>query len=581
VDHFQYTRLEAPSKDIRLITLLPGTHDEHILVRIKHARLPIYDDDSPNAAEKTRREIEATLPPGWVVFETKEGRFIFSNDELDVSSWSHPSLPDDELPRSAIPHTPETPEFEALSYTWGSPHSRRAVFIEDPSHTGRRTKLLVTKNLAVALRHLRYRDLPRTLWVDAICINQQDMAERNEQVQRMPHIYRLAHRVVVWLGPGSRQSTRAMSALRFLAEQVIATRQNHMVRMPGAAERRWYNSSHDMPYDDATWRAIFQLFQRIWFTRVWVVQEANLANARAVVQCGEDAMTWVAFRCAVVCLSIKDNLPPGEFRGAVETVSGLAVHDRAASYSRLVLSIYDRNCSDQRDRVYGLLGLMSKGLRDRVPVDYSLPVGEVYKQTALAVMEHFGRLDALRGCHDVGLERAIAAPSWVPDHIFPPKSLESRRMQFSAGMSRCVTPYLEPNILEVWGVRADVVSTVQLGFSTSLGDAPETIRGWTLPDIRCPYPGGGCFLDAFAVMLCGMRIGERFPWQPKLPGLEEWKAYCEKAILESEEPLVEQGTVSGLFLSNVEIVLYEQRFFSTAQGYIGLGPLGIQPGKPP
>lgn len=97
---------------------------------------------------------------------------------------------------------------------------------------------------------------------------------------------------------------------------------------------------------------------------------------------------------------------------------------------------------------------MSEGLRRRIQADYSLPVGAVYRRIALAQIEHFGRLDALRGCIDTGMEGITAAPSWVPDLILPPPSSESIRQQFSAGMSRTVARYADPGILEVAGVRA-------------------------------------------------------------------------------------------------------------------------------
>ncbi|KAK3347051.1 heterokaryon incompatibility protein-domain-containing protein [Lasiosphaeria hispida] len=443
------------------------------------------------------------------------------------------------------------------------------------------------KNLAVALHHLRYQDKPRLLWIDAICINQEDTAERNAQVQRMPHLYRLAHRVVVWLGPGSRQSKLAISTLRFLADQVQVTRENHLVGMPGAAEGDWYHNNYDLPYGDETWRAIFRLFQRLWFTRVWVVQEVNLANARAIVQCGHDEVLWVAFRRAALCLSTKYHLPSKDFRGEVASIAGLATYDREAAYSQLVISIYNRDCSNQRDRVYGLLGLMSEGLRKRVPADYSLSVEDVYKSATLAQIEHFGRLDALRGCSDSGYGRAIDAPSWVPDLILPPPTIESIRQQFSAGMSRCLARHIEPDILEVAGVKADIITTIRPEFSEAMGDGLETVRGWHLENLERPYPGGGSLLDALAMTLCAMRVDERLcplkveerhSWLLRLPTLEEWRDYLQKYVLQSDGSLEEEGPVSALYISSVENVLFQRKLFFTAGGSIGLGPQGMEPG---
>ncbi|KAK0724614.1 heterokaryon incompatibility protein-domain-containing protein [Lasiosphaeris hirsuta] len=531
LDNYEYSDLRDGTKDIRLITLLPGGDDEPIAIQIKHARLPEYVEQL-SSGKQALKEIQKTLPAGWVAYETWEGPYIYVNEDLDASSWSHPVSRELDVARTSTQDVPGTPYFEALS----------------------------------------------TLWIDAICINQEDMAERNAQVQRMPHLYRLAYRVVVWLGPGSRQSKLAISTLRFLAEQVQVTRENHLVGMPGAVEGGWYHNNHDLPYDGETWRAILRFFQRLWFTRVWVVQEVNLANARAVVQCGEDEVMWVAFRRAALCLSTKYHLPSKEFRGEVASIAGLATYDRAAAYSQLTMSIYNRDCSNQRDRVYGLLGLMSEGLRKRVPADYSLSVEDVYKSSTLAQIEHFGRLDALRGCIDTGYGRAIDAPSWVPDLILPPPTIESIRQQFSAAMSRCIARYTEPDTLEVSGPES----------SEAIGDGLEIVRGWNLEHLERPYPGGGSMLDALAMTLCAMRVDKRYcllkveerhSWLLRLPTLEEWGDYLQKYVLQSDGPIEEEGPVSALFLSSVESVLFQRKLFSTAGGYIGLGPQGMEPGK--
>jgi hypothetical protein len=87
--------------------------------------------------------------------------------------------------------------FEALSYAWGTTVDPVNIFV---GKTGYHT-LSVTQNLAEALPYLRYEKRPRVLWIDAICVNQQDLEERSSQVKRMPDIYSRATRVVVWLGP--------------------------------------------------------------------------------------------------------------------------------------------------------------------------------------------------------------------------------------------------------------------------------------------------------------------------------------------------------------------------------------------
>ncbi len=89
----------------------------------------------------------------------------------------------------------DKPVYEALSYTWGDPQITKTVLLKGSSFQ-------VTTNLATALRHLRHKDEPRVLWADAICINQANITEREQQVAIMSRIYTLASSDVLWLGLG-------------------------------------------------------------------------------------------------------------------------------------------------------------------------------------------------------------------------------------------------------------------------------------------------------------------------------------------------------------------------------------------
>ncbi|KAF2107226.1 heterokaryon incompatibility, partial [Lophiotrema nucula] len=87
--------------------------------------------------------------------------------------------------------------FEALSYVWGSAEKPVIATIEEGSAS---FSFPIGLNLACAMRYIRLVDSPRAMWIDAICINQEDMQERGTQVQRMVDIYALASKVVVWIG---------------------------------------------------------------------------------------------------------------------------------------------------------------------------------------------------------------------------------------------------------------------------------------------------------------------------------------------------------------------------------------------
>ncbi|EHK42440.1 hypothetical protein TRIATDRAFT_185589, partial [Trichoderma atroviride IMI 206040] len=85
------------------------------------------------------------------------------------------------------------PKFEALSYTWGNPTDRLPIIANGET-------MLVTKNLATSLTYLRDCSDARVLWIDAICINQNDLGERSKQVMLMGKIYEVVTRVISWLG---------------------------------------------------------------------------------------------------------------------------------------------------------------------------------------------------------------------------------------------------------------------------------------------------------------------------------------------------------------------------------------------
>ncbi|KAH7033577.1 heterokaryon incompatibility protein-domain-containing protein [Microdochium trichocladiopsis] len=130
---------------------------------------------------------------------------------------------DDTSPiRCRLKHAPlenqNTTVYEALSYTWGSSERTASIHVED-------REFRVTHNLAQALKALRQPESTRTLWIDAICINQEDNEERAAEVLRMLRIYQNATGVVVWLGPGSDSSKIAVQHIRFLEAEYLAQQQ--------------------------------------------------------------------------------------------------------------------------------------------------------------------------------------------------------------------------------------------------------------------------------------------------------------------------------------------------------------------
>jgi hypothetical protein len=148
----------------------------------------------------------------------------------------------------------DKPKYESLSYTWGSASNVKEIEING-------TLVPVRRNLDRALRHFRRKDQERTLWIDAVCINQADDAEKSWQVKLMADIYRRAQRVLVWLGILDEiEPSRPKSSSRRLSFK------------PTARESK---TQEEKDREDAEYHRA--LYSKPYWTRVWIVQEVGAA----------------------------------------------------------------------------------------------------------------------------------------------------------------------------------------------------------------------------------------------------------------------------------------------------------------
>ncbi|GIZ38747.1 hypothetical protein CKM354_000215100 [Cercospora kikuchii] len=172
-------------------------------------------------------------------------------------------------------------DYDALSYNWGPQHGDKAITIivaEDQIY-----KLNIGPNLDTALRHLRSEGAVTYLWVDAICINQQDMEEKRVQLPLMNHIYNGASCVRVWLGAEEDESAKAMELIH---ECLDGDQFDRLIKDPSASTR---------------WAALLKLLRRPWFSRRWIIQEIALAK-EAEVHCGTKNLCWDDFASVVTRL---------------------------------------------------------------------------------------------------------------------------------------------------------------------------------------------------------------------------------------------------------------------------------------
>jgi hypothetical protein len=142
----------------------------------------------------------------------------------------------------------EHPKYAALSYTWGDPNVVKEIDFNGCAG------FKITENLHAALEHLRWDNRERRLWIDALCINQADDAEKNMQVGIMAQIYEKAVHTIIWLGAASDNSDLAMDTIAKLDGEDLESPANYL-----PAEQL---------------ESVIKLMQRPWWSRVWIIQGA-------------------------------------------------------------------------------------------------------------------------------------------------------------------------------------------------------------------------------------------------------------------------------------------------------------------
>ena len=331
----------------------------------------------------------------------------------------------------------EAPDFEALSYTWGSTSDPVDILCDSQV-------VSVTQNLHGALLRLRRPDQTRKVWIDALCINQNDLDERSHQVSFMKDIYSRAKHVMVWLGPDE-------AGQAALATSIINSTVDSMKDDSKIAEAQTFWGKDDEKYqlqlrerlpprDHADWQAVWWLFRREWFSRVWIIQEVS-QDLASIVMIGDHSVSYYHLVVTALVFSLRSYPVTVEDWHTLDRV--VSVYDNAMLRRRMLghqpplLYLVSRfsgfKASDPRDKLYALIGLSKEGENlENYPLiepDYqktvvqtyidfvrqliSAPRSQSYGEGGLDVL---GRTDITRYTEFMSLRATNeqeASPSWV------------------------------------------------------------------------------------------------------------------------------------------------------------------------
>ena len=332
------------------------------------------------------------------------------------------------------------PRYDALSYVWGPQADK--LQINCNGHN-----IDVTRNLHSALVQVRSEHDEHVIWIDQLCINQDDVEERSREVAIMGQIYGLAQQVIVWLGPSDGDTLKVFdlfhklgrlrdfeaSEVYYLAlgdqshhtESSIKTNQDDHTRTritprfpPGAA---------------SIWKAVERFLDRPWFFRVWTYQEIVLSKA-CTVYCGPCKISWDDLSDACIAIDyggFATYIGQKQFRVTIVTIQ----RDRLRTGERTALRFLlqnsrDRDATEPRDNVYALRGILDEVIARSIHVDYSASLGNVYAKAAKISIKQDGNLAILGSVeYRRTQESQLEIPSWVPDWRYRTSTLVDLSMR--------------------------------------------------------------------------------------------------------------------------------------------------------
>ncbi|KAJ4196347.1 hypothetical protein NW767_009468 [Fusarium falciforme] len=524
-------------------------------------------------------------------------------------------------------------KYEALSYTWGDANDLRPVLVNG-------IHINVTANLRVALQYLRRPSEPRVLWIDVVCINQNDNQEKLLQIQRMGCIFSSAVSVIAWLGESTPDVDQVWSTMAQIGEFIWTARVSGDHNLPDTDFAPGLASPDDLrqkgvDVDAIDWTTIWDLCERPFWHRVWIIQELVLASnfwddptKGCVVGCGSNWMpliSFIGFQSLFGTTRVYQGRINGLFfatlrtlletRGSpaaermLEVVLSLSVgsSDDAKlstqrSLSHLLRLARGFQATDPRDKLYAFLGIADNPF---TTPDYTLSVEDVFKNWVRGCIQRDRNLDCLHG-NRASINQS--GPSWLPELSGSTKegfSFVEERIRYARcsegwdNRAHAEVAFTEGgNVLKARGVSLGIVERVVGPFSRL--SSPEGALIITQDDSQLTQPKTSLqeLQELMRLYLSLPELAQEETWralvmdkdtsnrrEPVSPAPDNFRrlwhtlmAICRVTEAPESWSMEDLEGIDQLMASLATAIFMDRCFFATRDIVVGLGPFSTRPG---
>ena len=403
-----------------------------------------------------------------------------------------------------------SPEYEAVSYVWGTPDPIWPIFLQD-------SVLLIPRNAAIVLKRLRQPHSVFPLWIDAICINQNDIHERNAQVQLMRNIYGSATKVLIHIGEEFCQDSKTFDLLvtinrarKKLADAltdqdttVLRTEQYEEVGLP--------------VIDDEKWDLLPKALCLPWFSRVWVPQEAVVAQKPCfITQKGTlDMSVFIAVMDAIFVHNLpyqgRYHYPPTEERARISgarkfimNIGHLRNAQRDGNRCSLI-SLLEENrdacATDPRDKMFALLGISKEADEIDLRPDYAEHLNNTYRRFARYFIE---RGQGSQVIFNAGYDETHEdLPTWIPRWASPGHEVFGALLTVDQSLTQAYNAHGQTQVSMHFGADETILKAKALLF--------DTVKGIGIVEVANKEPWEAAAACVEEVDQIWQVLGERYP----------------------------------------------------------------------